>query len=103
MICGSMSSIWLRVYKWKKQRNIRRIKYYIIPEQIFYTARIRLREKRRDRCVISLHPRLYRVTYLVILRSTSSAVQVHHIPEREVERWRGEKGWLEGERVRASA
>jgi hypothetical protein len=81
-------------------------------EQIFHVdVRSRARE-RRDRCVISLHPRLYRVTYLVILYSTLSAVQVHHPPR--VNRWGREGGcWQQGQkrggrrmagkRVRASA
>jgi len=66
----------LRVNGKKKQRNVRESVLHYIGTNISYERTIAPETERS--CVISLHPRLYRVTCLVILCSTSSAVQVHH-------------------------
>lgn len=92
-----------------KNSGIFGIKYYIIPEQIFYTARIytRLRERNEERSVcnfvasasVSRDLPCYSPFY-VVRRASPSYPRVKR-------GWRGrmwgEKGWLEGERVRASA
>lgn len=86
----------------KTEQNIRRIKYYIIPEQIFYTVRTIAREAERSVCNFVASASVSRdlpcySPFYVVRRASPS------YPRERRSAGGGGKGWLEGERVRASA